>query len=292
MAIASSALEIPPAHNRWLKYYRTAGLPTMWCPGCGIGIVVQSMVRAIDKLGLDQDKVVIVTGIGCSGAIYNYLDFDAYHGTHGRALPAATGIKLADPSLHVIVPMGDGDCLGIGGNHFIHACRRNVDVTAIILNNQNYGQTGGQGSPTTPTDAIASTSPYGHLEQAFDPCDLAIAAGATYVARGTAYHATQLTDLITNGIQHRGFSVIEARSPCPVQFGHRNELGSAVDMLRSQKEQAINVRAAEGKTPEELKDRIVMGELRRIEAPETEYTYRYDRLIERAQTRAKPRSRR
>lgn len=271
------------------KYYRQAGLPTIWCPGCGTGIVVNAMVRAIDKLGLNQDDVVIVTGIGCSGYLYNYLNFDGYHGTHGRALPAATGMKLANPRLKVIVPMGDGDCAAIGGNHFIHAARRNIDMTAIVINNSIYGMTGGQYSPMTPRNSVAATAPYGHVEKALDICAVAKAAGATYVARGTTYHVRQLIDLIAGGIDHKGFSVIEVISQCPIQFGRRNRQGDAADMLRWYKDKAVSVRAAAKMSPEELADRIVIGELHRVD-DEPEYTEEYDRVIQRAQDRVKVRT--
>ncbi len=270
------------------KYYRQAGLPTIWCPGCGTGTVVNAMVRAIDKLGLNQDDVVIVTGIGCSGYLYNYLNFDGYHGTHGRALPAATGIKLANPRLKVIVPMGDGDCAAIGGNHFIHASRRNIDMTAIVVNNSIYGMTGGQYSPMTPRDSVAATAPYGHVEKALDICEVAKAAGATYVARGTTYHVRQLIDLIAAGIDHKGFSVIEVISQCPIQFGRRNRKGDAADMLRWYKENAVSVKAAAKMSREELAGRIVIGELHRVD-DEPEYTEEYDKVIQRARERAKGR---
>ncbi len=265
------------------KYYRRDGFPTIWCPGCGIGTAVSAMVRAIDNLGLSHDETVIVTGIGCSGIIYNYLNFDGYHGIHGRAIPVAVGLKLANPRLNVIVPMGDGDCAAIGGNHFIHAARRNIDITAIVINNSVYGNTGGQFSPLTPTGGVTTTSPYGNIENTFDICELAKGAGATYVARGTAYHARQLIDLIANGIQHKGFASIEVINQCPVQYGRRNQLGSASDMLRSQRENTVSVQKAKAMSPEELKGKFVIGELHRVEAPDEEYTVRYKKLIEKVQ---------
>lgn len=270
------------------KYYRQAGLPTIWCPGCGTGTVVNAMVRAIDKLGLNQDDVVIVTGIGCSGYLYNYLNFDGYHGTHGRALAAATGIKLANPRLKVIAPMGDGDCAAIGGNHFLHAARRNIDMTAIVVNNSIYGMTGGQYSPMTPRDSLASTAPFGHVEKPLDVCEVARAAGATYVARGTTYHVRQLIDLMAAAIDHKGFSVVEVISQCPIQFGRRNRQGDAADMLRSYKERAVSVKAAAKMSPEELAGRIVIGELYRVDG-EPEYTEEYDKVISRAMERARAR---
>ena len=267
------------------KYYRRDGFPTIWCPGCGIGNVVSAMVRAIDNLGLNHDETVIVTGIGCSGIIYNYLNFDGYHGIHGRAIPVAVGLKLANPSLNVIAPMGDGDCAAIGGNHFIHAARRNIDITAIIINNNVYGNTGGQFSPLTPTGGITTTSPYGNMENPFDICELAKGAGATYVARGTIYHIRQLIDLMANGIRHKGFAAIEVVSQCPVQYGRRNKLGSASDMLRWQRDSAVSVQRAKTMSPEELKGKFIIGELLKVEAPDEEYTVRYQQVVEKAQSR-------
>ena len=267
------------------KYYRRDGFPTIWCPGCGIGTAVSGMVRAIDTLGLNHDDTVIVTGIGCSGIIYNYLNFDGYHGIHGRALPVAIGMKMANPRLNVIAPMGDGDCAAIGGNHFIHAARRNIDITAIVINNSVYGNTGGQYSPLTPTGGLSTTTPYGNTDNSFDICELAKAAGATYVARGTTYHVRQLVDLMANGIQHKGFAVIEVVSQCPVQYGRRNKLGSATQMLEWERDNAITVKKARKMDPEELKGKFIIGELVRIEAPEEEYTARYDRLIQTVQGR-------
>ena len=269
------------------KYYRTSGFPTIWCPGCGLGNVVAAMVRAIDNVGLNHDDTVVVTGIGCSGIIYNYLNFDAYHGIHGRAIPVSVGLKLANPKLNVIVPMGDGDCSAIGGNHFIHAARRNIDLTAVVINNSVYGNTGGQYSPLTPTGSLSTTSPYGNLDNPFDLCDLAIGAGATYVARTTTYHVRHMIDMITNGIEHKGFSVIEIVSQCPVQYGRRNKQATAVEMLNSQRDRAVSLQRAKTMSAEELQGKFTIGELRRVEAPDEEYTARYDRLIEKVQSGGK-----
>ena len=192
-------------------------LPHTWCAGCGNGIVLGAFVRAFKKSGIDENKLVVVSGIGCSGRVTQYLNFDAVHTTHGRALAFATGIKLANPELKVVVMMGDGDALAIGGNHFIHAARRNVDLTAIIFNNSVYGMTGGQQSPTTPINASTTTTPYGNLENPFDVVSLAIAAGATYVARWTTAHVRQLERSIKDALLHRGFSVVDVITGCPTQ---------------------------------------------------------------------------
>ncbi|MCL4458432.1 MAG: thiamine pyrophosphate-dependent enzyme [Chloroflexi bacterium] len=262
------------------KYIRQGSWPTIWCSGCGIGTVMGALLRAIERLQLNQDEIVIGTGIGCSGFIYNYLNFDAFHGTHGRALAIATGIKIANPNLTVIVPMGDGDCAAIGGNHFIHAARRNIDLTAIIINNEIYGMTGGQYSPLTPRARLATTAPKGHLERPFDLCELAKAAGATYVARGTAYYVHQLIDLLSEAIAHKGFSVVEVIAQCPVQFGRRNEMPTAIEMLRWQRKHTVQAQRAAQLSLEELGDKRVIGRMVKIDAPE--WTEEYAKVIEAA----------
>jgi 2-oxoglutarate ferredoxin oxidoreductase subunit beta len=258
-------------------YLRAEKLPHIWCPGCGNGIVLGSLVRAIDELKLDQDQTVIVSGIGCSSRAAGYLDFNTLHTTHGRALAFATGVKLAKPELNVIILTGDGDCTAIGGNHFIHAARRNIDLTVLVFNNNIYGMTGGQYSPLTPPGKKATTAPHGTIEPNFDIPRLAQAAGATYVARSTSYHAAQLTNLLIAGIQNKGFSLIEAVTACPVGYGRKNKLGNAVDMILWQKEKAVTVKQAAKMKPEELADRIVIGELYKGEAPE--YTAMYEQII-------------
>ena len=214
------------------KYIVKRNLPTIWCPGCGIGITLACMARAIDKLELDKKDIILSVGIGCSGFSSRYVNFDAAHTTHGRAIAVATGMKIAEPEKHVIVLTGDGDCLAIGGNHFIHAGRRNINLTVILFNNSIYGMTGGQYSPTTPTGLASRTSPLGLVENSFDACQLAIASGASYVARSTTYHVNQMTDLIAEAITHPGFSVVEAVSQCPSQFGNINKLGTGAEMMR------------------------------------------------------------
>lgn len=265
------------------KYLRPSAFPHIWCPGCGNGIVLAAIIRAIDKLGLEQDKTVIVSGIGCSSRASGYMNFNTVHTAHGRALTFATGIKLANPELNVLVITGDGDSTAIGGNHFIHAARRNIDITTIIFNNNIYGMTGGQSSPLTPLASRSSTAPFGHIERSFDIGALATAAGATFVARATAYHANMLTDLIVKGIENKGFSVIDAITQCPVSYGRKNKMGSAAKMMEWQKECAIPVKAAAKLTPEQLKDKFLIGELHRSEAPE--FTAEYDKLIARVQAK-------
>ncbi|MFO7151779.1 MAG: 2-oxoacid:ferredoxin oxidoreductase subunit beta [Bacillota bacterium] len=263
------------------RYFRTDKLPHIWCPGCGNGIITGALVRAIDNLKLDQDKICVVSGIGCSSRATGYLNFNTLHTTHGRALAFATGIKMARPDLKVIVLTGDGDCAAIGGNHFIHACRRNIDITTIIFNNSIYGMTSGQYSPLTPVGAYATTAPYGNIDRNFDLCKLAEAAGATYVARGTVYHVPQLIKLIEKALLHKGFSVVETISTCPTYFGRKNKLGSAVKMMEMLRDNAVSVKAAEKMSKEELSGKIVIGEFTNVEAPE--YTEEYMKIIKRAQ---------
>jgi 2-oxoglutarate/2-oxoacid ferredoxin oxidoreductase subunit beta len=233
--------------------------PSVWCAGCGNGIVMSALIRAIDRLGLDRDQTAFVSGIGCTSRLPVYLDFNSLHTTHGRALAFATGVKFAQPHMKVIVITGDGDSLAIGGNHFIHACRRNIDITCILINNNIYGMTGGQGSPTTPPSAFSTTTPYGNAEKPFDPCDLAQAAGATFVGRHTVYHAAQLEKMIMQGIEHRGFSLIEAVSNCHTYFGRLNKQGDAVAMIKSFKENMVMLPKALEMTPEQKKGKIVCG---------------------------------
>jgi len=225
----------------------------------------------------------MVSGIGCSSRAPGYVDFNTLHTTHGRAIPFATGVKLAKPEMTVIVVTGDGDAAAIGGNHLIHAARRNIDLTVVVFNNWTYGMTSGQYSPTTPTGAFGTTAPYGNAERPFDLCKLAEAAGATYVARGTAYHARALPNLIEKAIQNKGFSLVEAITQCPVYYGRMNKIGTAVDMLKWQRDHAVSRKEAATLTPEEIGDRFVIGELYNQPAPE--YCEQYETVIAKAQGR-------
>ena len=236
---------------------------TIWCPGCSNGTITRALIDAILGLQLDPEKVVVVAGIGCSGRIAQYLEYSTVHTAHGRALAVATGVKTADPSLHVIVAMGDGDCSAIGGNHFIHAARRNIDVTALVFNNSIYGMTGGQMSPTTHMGDKSTTSVRGNVEAAFDLSELAHAAGATYVARGTAWAYRQLVDVIAGGISHTGFSFVETMAVCPVYYGRFNLTSDPAEFLKSQKEHAVPV----GKFEDEsrLRERYPVGVLHHSE---------------------------
>jgi 2-oxoglutarate ferredoxin oxidoreductase subunit beta len=267
------------------RYLRKEKMPHIWCSGCGHGIIMKALIRAIDREKLDQNRVVVVSGIGCASRMPGYLDFNTLHTTHGRALAFATGVKMADPGLHVIVISGDGDAIAIGGNHFIHSCRRNIGITMIVANNAIYGMTGGQRSPTTPLGDVTSTTKYGNPDPPFDISGVAVAAGASFVARTTAYHAQQMERLIQQGLQNRGFSVVEVLGPCFTAHGRRNRTRyrSNLDMLREEKETAINITAAKGRSQAELMGKVTVGVLHQESMPE--YTDQYQKLIEKSQAR-------
>ena len=259
-------------------------MPHIWCAGCGNGIVVGAMLRALDALKVDQTQVAVISGIGCSGRAGNYLNLCGFQPTHGRALAYATGVKLGNPDLHVIVLAGDGDTLSIGGNHFIHACRRNIDLTLVLFNNSTYGMTGGQHAPTTPIGARTTTTPYGNMESSFNALDLARVSGATYLARSSINQPRELSRLIARGVSHKGFAVIEALTICPTLFGRMNKLGGAVEMMQSLREKTI----PQGKKSEsdEKAERTLTGELYvREGAPE--FTELMAAIIEKAQAGGK-----
>jgi 2-oxoglutarate ferredoxin oxidoreductase subunit beta len=222
--------------NDWLRQDR---LPHIYCTGCGNGTVINCTLSAVTQMGWEIDDTVFVSGIGCSSRAPGYISTDSLHTTHGRALAFATGVKMAKPELNVVVFTGDGDLSAIGGNHFIHACRRNIDMTVICINNMIYGMTGGQGSPCTPEGKFSSTTPYGSQEPAFDLAELAAAAGANYSARWTAYHVKQLTDAIKTGLEKPGFSFIESMTQCPTSYGRRNKLRTASDMIEYMRANAL-----------------------------------------------------
>ncbi|MCU0558275.1 MAG: 2-oxoacid:ferredoxin oxidoreductase subunit beta [Desulfobacterales bacterium] len=259
------------------NYLRERFFPHMWCPGCGHGIVLNALLRAIEKLGLNKNDIVMVSGIGCSSRISGYVDFHTLHTIHGRALAFATGVKMSRPELNLIVPMGDGDALSIGGNHFIHAARRNIDMTAIVMNNRIYGMTGGQYSPLSGYGTSATTAPYSNIDHAFDVVKLAESAGASFVARTTVYHVQQLADIIRQAIEHKGFSVVEALTQCPTYFGRKNRLGSAVDMMRNFKDSTTPIGSKAKQENPELIERGVF-----VQKDTPEYCQEYDKVIERA----------
>ncbi len=269
------------AHKKYLRHAEV--FPNVWCPGCGHGIVLGSFIRAIDKLGLDKNKLIMVSGIGCSSRMPLYIDANTIHTLHGRALAYATGIKMARPDLDVVVVTGDGDALAIGGNHFIHAARRNIDLTVLLLNNNIYGMTGGQYSPTTPETKIATTARYGNIDPTFNIVDIAKAAGASYVARGTVYHVNLLDNLIINGLKKKGFSLIEVISQCPTLYGRLNKEGTGVKMMEQQKKDFLNIKALERLPPEKKEGKLPIGVLCDIE--KDEYTERYRKLCQFAQNK-------
>jgi 2-oxoglutarate ferredoxin oxidoreductase subunit beta len=270
--------EVTKLIHKYLRHDKK--FPHVWCPGCGIGIMLGALIRAIDRIGFEKDEIVLVSGIGCSGRLPVYVDFNTLHTTHGRALTFATGVKLAKPNLKVIVIMGDGDAVAIGGNHFIHAARRNIDVTSIILNNSIYGMTGGQSSPTTPYGMRSSTTTYSSIEQAFKISELAVTAGAVFVGRGTVYHAKLLDSLIEKAVLKPGFSVVEVIAHCHTQYGRQNRLGTAVEMMEWQRDHAVTAEKAATMKSGELEDKVVIGVLVDKDLPV--YQDEYEKIRERA----------
>ena len=261
------------------QYIRESMWPSIFCTGCGIGNVLNYTLRAIDGLELDIDRCVFCSGIGCSSRLPGYIEADGLHTTHGRAIAFATGVKLADPDLHVIVFTGDGDMAGIGGNHFIHAARRNADLPVICVNNYNYGMTGGQCSPTTPVDSLTATSPYGNLEEPFDLARLAIGAGAPFVARWPVGFPYETVETLSKAIAKPGFAFVELLMPCPTGFGKENELRDAETAWQWYKENTITRAKLAELSPEERAQnrKIVIGTL--WEADKPEYTARWREFV-------------
>ena len=250
------------------RYLRPSAIRTANCPGCGNGILAQAILRALAEDEIDPDEFVFVSGIGCAAWIPSpQFHVDMLHTTHGRPIAFATGVKLAAPDRRVMVVSGDGDLLAIGGNHFIHAARRNIDMTVICVNNGIYGMTGGQVAPTTPMGVRTATSPWGNIENSFDICDLATAAGATFVARWTVHQSRRITRTLRKALAHKGFSLIEVVSTCPVQYGRKTGMGSATRMLDHLREASITGKKAAELSSEERATRIVVGEFVEIEKP-------------------------
>lgn len=273
-------------------YLRLDKIPHLWCPACGIGVVLKAILRAVHDMGWDKNDVAFVSGIGCTSRAPGYVDVNTLHTTHGRALTFATGLKMAEPKKHLIVISGDGDATAIGGNHFIHACRRNIDMTLVVVNNNIYGMTGGQHSPTTPVGAFASTTRYGNIDPSFDIANLAKAAGATYVARSTVKHGKVLENYILKGFKNKGFSVIEAVSNCHTQYGSKNKMRDpivAIDWIASRE---IPLAKAKKMKASELKDKVITGEFitpnddfeawEYYNRPEKEYSEAYEELRQKA----------
>jgi 2-oxoglutarate ferredoxin oxidoreductase subunit beta len=260
--MAEQTLEHP-----YLKYLRQAMMPHIWCAGCGNGIVLNCFVHALDQLKIDIDKVVVVSGIGCIGRTAGYTNMDSFHTTHGRALAFATGVKLANPELQVVVISGDGDLFAIGGNHFIHAARRNLGIKVICANNFNYGMTGGQAGPTTPLESITTTTYYGNIENPFNLMHLAAASGAVYAARWTTLHVLRLIQSIKKMLQKEGFSLIEVISPCPEIFGRYNKMRTGLDNMEWFKKASVVENFSDPAKANITPDRIPVGEFLDTEKP-------------------------
>ncbi len=263
-------------HNHYLRHRKK--FPHVWCPGCSNGIVLGNIIRAVNQLGWKRSNTAMVSGIGCSSRMPVYVDFNTLHTLHGRAIAFATGIKMQNPKMDVMVVTGDGDATAIGGNHFIHAARRNINLSVILINNHIYGMTGGQYSPTTPTGDKATTTPYGNIDPVFDICELALGAGATFVARSTAFHSVEAQNFIRKALSHKGFSIVEIISACPVIYGRLNKKGTAPDMMREMKDNVIPIKAFDKLTEEQKKGKVQRGIFREIEKPE--YTDEYEKLIQ------------
>jgi len=261
------------------KYLREEMWPSIFCQGCGIGNIIGYTLRAVEGVGLDIDKTVFASGIGCSSRMPGYIDADGLHTTHGRAIAFATGVKLSAPELSVVVFTGDGDLAGIGGNHFIHAARRNVDLTVICVNNYNYGMTGGQVSPTTPSGGLTTTTPYGNLEEPFDLCRLAIGAGAPFVARWTVGFPYETIQTVEAALRKKGFSFVELLAPCPTGYGKENDLKEATANWEWYRENTISRTDLAALPPEQraANQKIVVGTLWDAEKPE--YTARWDEFV-------------
>ncbi len=270
------------------KYIRDEMWPSIFCTGCGIGNVLNYTLRAVDSIGLDIDRTVFCSGIGCSSRLPGYIDADGLHTTHGRAIAFATGVKVYAPELTVVVFTGDGDMAGIGGNHFIHAARRNVDMTVICINNFNYGMTGGQVSPTTPTDDLSATTPYGNLEQPFDLCRLAIGAGAPFVARWTMGYPYETIAAVESALRTKGFAFVEILAPCPTGYGKNNDLRDAGASWEWYKQNTITRIDLAGLDPEQraANRKIVIGTLWQQDKPE--YVERWQGLVDRLQAENEP----
>lgn len=259
-------------------YLRTERMPSIWCPGCGIGTTVNCFTRALTSSGADLDKVAIVSGIGCTGRVAGYLNLDSFHTTHGRAIPFATGLKLGNPEMSVVVYSGDGDLFAIGGNHFIHAARRNMDMLVVCVNNHTYGMTGGQVTPTTPTPAIASTTPYGAFENTFSLPYLAESAGASFVARWTTFHVRQLAKTMREALGKKGFRFIEVVSPCPTLYGRRNRIGDGLASMKYYKEASvINHNASTKDIGIDYQSEIVCGKF--VDQERETWIESYDRVV-------------
>jgi 2-oxoglutarate/2-oxoacid ferredoxin oxidoreductase subunit beta len=267
--MSTATCELPIVENPTEKYIRSERMPHIWCPGCGIGTTVNSFARAIEASKIDPRMISVVSGIGCSGRVAGYMRTDSFHTTHGRAIPFATGLKLANPDLTVVVYSGDGDLTAIGGNHLIHAARRNLDLKVVCINNQIYAMTGGQTAPTTPDSATTSTSPYTTFEPHWNLPHLLDAAGAVYIARWTTYHVKQLERAMTELLLKKGFGFIEVISPCPTLYQRRNGMGEGLDEMKYYKEVSkVRHGASTAEVDMEKRGEIIVGKFIDRERPE------------------------
>jgi len=250
----------PALVHPFSKYLREEMMPHIWCPGCGNGIVLNCFTHALEESKMDMDKLVVVSGIGCIGRTAGYVNADSFHTTHGRAIAFATGVKLANPNLEVVIISGDGDLFAIGGNHFIHAARRNIGIKVVCVNNLNYGMTGGQQGPTTPIDSITPTSPYGNIENPFNLVHLGAASGATYVARWTTLHVRRLTISLKKMLAKKGFSFVEVLAPCPEIYGRHNKMRSGLEMMSWFRKASVIDNFSDPSKAEITPEKIVVGE--------------------------------
>ncbi len=263
------------------KYLRVNKMPTLWCWGCGDGVILKATIRAIDKMGWDMDNVCVVSGIGCSGRFSSYINCNTIHTTHGRTVAYATGVKLANPSVNVIVVAGDGDGLAIGGNHTIHGCRRNIDLNFILINNFIYGLTNSQTSPTTPQGMWSVSAQNGNIDPTFNACNLAIGAGASFVARETMIDPKKLEKILVKGFSHRGFSFFDIMSNCHINLGRKNKMANAMENLAWIDSITTPLKKWEALSPEEQLNKFPTGVLREVE--QAEYCDMYDQVIAAAQ---------
>lgn len=265
-------------------YLRTDKMPTLWCWGCGDGVILKSVIRAIDELGWNMNDVCVVSGIGCSGRFSSYINCNTVHTTHGRTVAYATGIKLANPDKHVICVAGDGDGLAIGGNHTIHGCRRNIDINFILINNFIYGLTNSQVSPTTPKGMWAVTTQYGNVDPTFDACKLADAAGATFVGRESVLDPKKITKLLVAGFSHKGFSFFDIFSNCHINLGRKNKMGDAMENLNWIDSITVSKKKYDAMSEEERDGKFPTGILKQVEG-HLEYCEAYDKVIQAAQNK-------
>ena len=264
--------------NRFTPYMREDRLPHIFCPGCGNGTIMSAFLAAMEKAEMDFDNIAMVSGIGCSSRIPGYMNCDSLHTTHGRALSFATGLKTANKDLDVVVFTGDGDCASIGGNHIIHAARRNINLTVICINNNIYGMTGGQISPTSPKGSFGTTAPYGNMDSPFNLAELVAAAGATYSARWTTIQIENLVSSIKDGLKNPGFSFIEVVTQCPTYYGRKNKLRTPTAMAVTLKMNTVFKSAADRMRKKDLEGKIVVGEFANLQKPE--FTENIERISE------------